>query len=158
MAATRTDKPEAAHAATPDAGERPAPKRPHRVPGNVRGLPARVHWIGRFVEFFHPAALHAALSERKHKLILIDARYPEAWSREHLPGAINIFCRSIDAKSTADLSRDAEYVVYCWNSSCRASTIAAERLESLGFRVHELHGGLQRWKHEGYPTERPDRA
>ena len=115
---------------------------------------ARIHWIGRFVDFYHPATLHAAMATGGRKIVIIDARYPEAYAREHVPGAISLFARAIDAASTAQLPRDVEYVVYCWNESCRASTIAAEHLAALGFRVHELHGGLQKWKGEGYPTER----
>jgi rhodanese-related sulfurtransferase len=91
-------------------------------------------------------------------LVIVDARWPEGWATEHIPSAINLFARSIDAETTADLRKDVEYVVYCWNESCHASTMAAERLEALGFNAHELHGGLQKWKAEGFPTERSDRA
>ena len=58
-------------------------------------------------------------------LVIVDARYRETFAREHLPGAINLPVREIDERTTAHLSRDAEYVVYCWNASCHASTKTA---------------------------------
>jgi rhodanese-related sulfurtransferase len=86
--------------------------------------------------------------------VVVDARYAETYALEHLPGAISLPWRDINETTTAYLSREAEYVVYCWNASCHASTKTAQRLEALGFRVKELHGGLQDWKKQGYPTER----
>jgi rhodanese-related sulfurtransferase len=67
---------------------------------------------------------------------------------------MNLPAREIDELTTADLDRDALYVVYCWNASCHASTKTANRLESLGFKVKELHGGLETWRKQGFPTER----
>ena len=118
------------------------------------GPTARIHWIGRFVDYRHPKDLFVDIQAGASNLVIVDARYHETFLREHLPGAINLPVREIDERTTARLSRDSEYVVYCWNASCHASTKAAQRLESLGFKVKELHGGLQDWKKQGYPTER----
>jgi rhodanese-related sulfurtransferase len=115
---------------------------------------ARIHWIGRFVKYRHPADLYQEMLEGKTHLVVVDARYPEAYARERLPGAISLPWRELDEARAAHLPRDARYVVYCWDASCRASTKAADRMESLGFDVNELHGGLQAWKKQGYPTER----
>jgi rhodanese-related sulfurtransferase len=116
---------------------------------------ARIHWIGRFVDYRHPEDLFADIVAGVPNLVIVDARYRETFDLEHLPGAINLPWREIDESTTAHLSRDAEYVVYCWNASCHASTKTANRLESFGFTVKELHGGLQVWKRQGYPTVRP---
>jgi rhodanese-related sulfurtransferase len=115
---------------------------------------ARIHWIGSFVKDRHPADLYADLVAGTPDLVIVDARYPESYAVEHLPGAINLPARDIDETGTANLCRDAEYVVYCWNASCHASTKTAQRLTALGFKVKELHGGLHDWKKQGYPTER----
>jgi rhodanese-related sulfurtransferase len=114
----------------------------------------RIHWVGSFVNDRHPADLYAEMVAGTTNLVIVDARYPETYVVEHLPGAISLPWREIDEATTAHLSRDALYVVYCWNASCHASTKTASRLEALGFRVKELHGGLQDWKKQGYPTER----
>jgi rhodanese-related sulfurtransferase len=115
---------------------------------------ARVHWIGSFVDDRHPEDLYADIVAGVANLVVVDARYPESYAVEHLPGAVNMPWRDLNEESTAHLSREALYVVYCWNASCHASTKTAQRLESLGFKVKELHGGLQDWKKQGYPTER----
>jgi rhodanese-related sulfurtransferase len=134
----------------------PAPLPP--VPTSLVVMPdqptARIHWVGAFVDLRQPADLYADISAGRPNLVVVDARYVEAFAREHLPGAINLPWRQLDETTTADLPRDAEYVVYCWDASCRASAKTARRLESLGFKVKELHGGLEAWRKQGYPTER----
>jgi rhodanese-related sulfurtransferase len=133
------------------ADEAPVPVAHVRVP---TAPTARIHWIGSFVDYRHPADLYADIVAGTPGLVVVDARYPEAYAREHLPGAINLPARQLDEAGTAGLSRDALYVVYCWDASCRASTKTANRLEALGFKVKELHGGLEAWRKQGYPTER----
>jgi rhodanese-related sulfurtransferase len=118
------------------------------------GPTARIHWIGSFVDLRHPADLYADMVAGAPNLVVVDARYPEAYAREHLPGAVNLPFRELDLTTTAQLSPDPLYVVYCWNASCHASTRIARRLEALGFQVKELHGGLETWRKQGYPTER----
>ena len=114
---------------------------------------ARIHWIGTFVDARHPADVFADILAERTTTIVVDARWPESFAAEHIPNAINLPFRSLNEDSTADLDREATYVVYCWDESCRASAKVAARLEQLGFRVKELHGGLQAWKKQGYPTE-----
>jgi rhodanese-related sulfurtransferase len=135
-----------------------SPSDPSAVPIAHVAVPteptARIHWIGNFVDLRHPADLYEDMVAGSSNLVVVDARFPEAYAREHLPGAINLPARGLDATTTADLSREALYVVYCWDASCRASTKVAHRLEALGFTVKELHGGLATWRKQGYPTER----
>ena len=115
---------------------------------------ARIHWVGDFVHYRHPDDLYKEMVAGTSNLVIVDARYRETFAREHLPGAINLPWRGIDERTTAHMSREALYVVYCWNASCHASTKTARRLEVLGFKVKELHGGLETWRKQGYPTER----
>ncbi len=44
-------------------------------------------------------------------------------------------------------------VTYCDGVYCNASTKAAARLTSLGFRVKEMLDGMSGWKTEGYLVE-----
>jgi rhodanese-related sulfurtransferase len=39
----------------------------------------------------------------------------EEYEEEHLPGAINIPLKALDADSTAQLDRSRPVVVYCWD-------------------------------------------
>ena len=125
-----------------------------RLLPDIEGPTARIHWIGTFVHDRHPADLFAEIQQGCSDLVVVDARYAEAFTREHIPGAVNLPWREIDESTTAELDRDALYVVYCWNTSCHASTKTANRLRALGFQVKELHGGLEYWRKQGYPTER----
>ena len=86
-------------------------------------------------------------------IVAIDARSPEAFAEEHIPGAISFPHRNMNESSTANLNRDVLYVTYCDGIGCNASTKGALNMARLGFRVKELMGGLDWWKRDGYPTE-----
>jgi rhodanese-related sulfurtransferase len=88
-----------------------------------------------------------------HKLVVVDARKPEAFLQEHIPGAINLPHRAMTEISTAELPRDVLYVTYCDGIGCNASTKGALNLARLGFQVKELIGGLDWFKRDGYATE-----
>ena len=91
--------------------------------------------------------------ERGDKVIVIDARSPEAYEIEHIPKAINIPHRTMSAETTAELNRSYIYVTYCDGIGCNASTKGALNMARLGFQVKELMGGLDWWKRDGYATE-----
>lgn len=91
--------------------------------------------------------------EAGEPITIVDARSPEAFSHEHLPGAISFPHRLMNADSTSTLDRDRRYVVYCDGIGCNASTKGAHKLATLGFDVRELIGGIDWWKRDGYATE-----
>ena len=87
------------------------------------------------------------------RVVVIDARSPEAFAEGHIPGAISFPHRTMNEDSTANLDRDTLYVTYCDGIGCNASTKGALNMARLGFRVKELMGGLDWWKRDGYPIE-----
>ena len=91
--------------------------------------------------------------QNDERVVVIDARSPEAFAEGHIPGAISFPHRTMNKDSTADLDRDALYVTYCDGIGCNASTKGALNMTRLGFRVKELMGGLDWWKRDGYPIE-----
>ena len=91
--------------------------------------------------------------QNEEKIVVIDARSPEAFAEGHIPGAINFPHRNMNTDSTADLDREALYVTYCDGIGCNASTKGALNMARLGFRVKELMGGLDWWKRDGYAIE-----
>ena len=99
-----------------------------------------------------PSDLFDAL-EAKENVIVIDARKTFAFDKEHIPGAISLPHRSMNAATTAAFDRSATYVTYCDGIGCNASTRGALNMARLGFTVRELIGGIQWWKFDGYPTE-----
>ena len=95
--------------------------------------------------------LYEALSQSE-PVVVVDGRSPEAYAREHIPGAVNLPHREIVAASIEHLDRSKLYVCYCDGIGCNASTKTALKLLTLGFRVRELMGGLDWWKRDGYAT------
>ena len=91
--------------------------------------------------------------EAGENVVVVDARSPEAYAREHIPGAINIPHRAMAPETTARIDRNALVVAYCDGIGCNASTKGALNMLRLGFRVKELLGGLDWWKRDGHPTE-----
>ena len=92
--------------------------------------------------------------EAGENVVVVDARSPEAYEEEHIPGAVNIPHREMNPESTGHLDGEALVVTYCDGIGCNASTKGALNMTRLGFRVKELMGGLDWWKRDGHPTEK----
>jgi rhodanese-related sulfurtransferase len=86
-------------------------------------------------------------------VVVVDARSETSYAQEHIPHAVNLPHRKMNADSTRQLDREALYVTYCDGIGCNGSTKGALKLAELGFRVKELIGGIDWWKRDGYPTE-----
>ena len=99
-----------------------------------------------------PSDLYEALNNGA-KIVVIDARKPNGFEQEHIPGAVNVPHRTMNEETTKTLDRNLLYVTYCDGIGCNASTKGALNLARLGFKVKELIGGIQWWKLDGYPTE-----
>jgi|SRR5271167_2339363 len=90
--------------------------------------------------------LKAGVSE----IVVIDARSRDAYAAGHIPGAISLPHREMDAETTTRFDRSKVYVVYCDGIGCNASTKGAYQLARLGFRTKELLGGLDWWRRDGH--------
>jgi rhodanese-related sulfurtransferase len=47
---------------------------------------------------------------------LVEVLPEDEYREEHLPGAINVPLKKLDAATTADLDRRKAVVVYCWDA------------------------------------------
>lgn len=92
--------------------------------------------------------------EAGEPITVIDARPRPAFAREHIPGAISLPHREMNAETTRAIDRKTLVVTYCDGIGCNASTKGALRMTELGFRTRELIGGLDWWKRDGHPTEK----
>ncbi|MBH9554037.1 rhodanese-like domain-containing protein [Inhella gelatinilytica] len=103
---------------------------------------------------FHADAWDVAedLSLGVDRLVVIDTRSAEQYAAGHIPGAINLRHRDMDAASTAHLDRSKVYVTYCDGIGCNGSTKGAYKMAALGFQVKEMLGGLDFWKRDGHPV------
>lgn len=99
-----------------------------------------------------PSDLFQAL-ESGENLVVIDARQAHGFEKEHIPGAINLPHRQMNAERTQKLDRSKLYVCYCDGIGCNASTKGALNMAKLGFQVKELIGGIEWWKLDGYATD-----
>jgi rhodanese-related sulfurtransferase len=85
---------------------------------------------------------------------LVEVLPAEEYAEEHLPGAINIPLKQLDADSAAELDKSSPVIVYCWDYLCDMSPRAAARLDSLGFeRVHDYAPSKVDYLARGLPRE-----
>jgi rhodanese-related sulfurtransferase len=81
---------------------------------------------------------------------------PEKYYRDgHLPGAILLPHDEVRNQAGTRLpDKDAFIVVYCANTACQNSRIAAQTLASMGYsNVAEYEEGKQDWIEAGLPVE-----
>ena len=81
---------------------------------------------------------------------------PEKYYRDrHLPGAILLPHDEVrDRADTLLPDKDAFIVVYCANTACQNSRVAARTLASMGYtNVAEYVEGKQDWTEAGLPVE-----
>ena len=114
---------------------------------------AREHFLARLSFETDPSDVYADLVNEVSGIVVLDARTPDSYGRGHVPGAVNLPYRKIDASTTAFITKDNVVVTYCDGVFCNASSKAAARLAALGFRVKEMLDGMDGWKREGYPVE-----
>ncbi len=92
--------------------------------------------------------------QNKEDILIVDARSPEAYQREHIAEAINFPHRTMTKETTAHrLNPNTLYVTYCDGIGCNASTKGALKLAQLGYRVKELIGGIDWWKRDQHPVK-----
>lgn len=134
---------------------RPKAKTGSPVLGNGVADPqtARAHFEAKLSLETDPSDVHEALRLGHSDFILIDARSPEVYVQERVPGALNLWHRHMSAETTAGFPKDKLLVTYCAGVGCNASTKGALKLAALGFRVKEMIGGIEVWKSEGYDVE-----
>ncbi|MGZ5233025.1 MAG: rhodanese-like domain-containing protein [Burkholderiales bacterium] len=99
-----------------------------------------------------PADVHFDMDKGLRNFVVIDTRSSLDFEREHIPGAINLPHRQMNAETTKDLPRDQIIVTYCWGAACNGSTKGALNLAKLGFKVKEMIGGIEGWKGDGFAT------
>jgi rhodanese-related sulfurtransferase len=92
--------------------------------------------------------------DRGEDFVLIEVLTPRVYERGHIKGAINIPFKRIAVEARKRFDQNKELVVYCSDSACKASQIAAQKLDKLGFSaVQHYQGGKKDWEEAGYPME-----
>jgi rhodanese-related sulfurtransferase len=94
--------------------------------------------------------------QAKTAMTLVEA-LPEKYYRDgHLPGAINLPHDQVRERAAQVLPDKAAFiVVYCANTPCQNSVIAARTLDALGYtNVAEYVEGKQDWVEAGLTLEK----
>lgn len=97
--------------------------------------------------------VHDSITSGKQDFVLLDVRGPQAFTKAHLPGALNVPHRTMTKERMAEFGADPVFVVYCAGPHCNGANKAAVRLARLGYRVKEMIGGVTGWQDEGFPFE-----
>jgi len=84
---------------------------------------------------------------------LVEVLPSEEYEELHLPGAVHIALKELDAESAEQLDRERPVIVYCWDALCDMSPRAATRLEQLGFDVYDYALSKVDWMAHGLPME-----
>ena len=87
---------------------------------------------------------------------IVEALPQSYFDDAHLPGAINIPHDEISERAGSMLpDKEAFIVVYCANTPCNNSNLAAEQLIQMGYNnVFEYVEGKQDWMDAGYSVEK----
>ena len=92
-----------------------------------------------------------AAAKRESGAFILDVREPDEWADYHIPGAVLIPLRFLEARA-GELPRDQEIVVVC--RSGNRSQAGRDVLLAAGFdQVTSMAGGLTAWRSLGYPVE-----
>ncbi len=89
---------------------------------------------------------------REGSVTVLDVRPEEEYSAGHLPGAVNIPLKDLEA-NLALLPAGQEVVAYCRGPWCVLAFDAVARLRARGIKARRLQDGLPEWRLAGLPVE-----
>ena len=87
---------------------------------------------------------------RLRAVTVLDVRPPDEFALGHLPGAVNIPLRELEAR-LAELDPAQEIVAYCRGPYCVLSYEAVAALRARGFKIRRLEDVLPEWRAAGLP-------
>lgn len=97
------------------------------------------------------ADVHSAMRDGEGDFVLLHVvGSAEAFARRHLPGALHLPHRQIDAERMQAWPPETLFVVYCAGPHCNGADIAALKLAELGRPVKMMLGGITGWQDEGF--------
>ena len=88
--------------------------------------------------------------------LFVDARDPDFYNQEHIPGAINLPVGDYELvfpELQEELMAASRVITYCDNVGCDTSAELCEKLLFAGLdRVEIFPGGIEQWKRAGQPV------
>jgi ArsR family transcriptional regulator len=88
---------------------------------------------------------------RAGTVTILDVRPEDEFALGHLPGALNIPLRELEARF-GEMNPKQEIVAYCRGPYCVLSYEAVAQLRVRGFKARRLEDGLPEWRAAGLPV------
>ncbi|HCR0846907.1 rhodanese-like domain-containing protein [Klebsiella aerogenes] len=109
-------------------------------------------WFAHKLSFETDCAdVHHAMQRGEQDFVLLHViGSHDVFARRHLPGALHLPHREINAVRMAQWPAETLFVVYCAGPHCNGADIAALKLAQLGRPVKMMLGGLTGWADEGF--------
>jgi putative oxidoreductase len=89
--------------------------------------------------------------------LIVDARAPELFAKEHIPGAVNCFAWELEVFLPSLLERvslENPMLIYCAGENCEDSQFLAQTMRELGFGLlYVFEGGIEGWIAAGLELE-----
>jgi rhodanese-related sulfurtransferase/DNA-binding transcriptional ArsR family regulator len=105
-----------------------------------------------------PVSRDALLRDmRAGTVTVLDVRPPDEFALGHVPGALNIQLRELEAR-LAEFDPAQDIVAYCRGPYCVLSYEAVAKLRERGFRARRLEDGMPEWRASGLPVALAGRA
>lgn len=93
-------------------------------------------------------------------IVILDARTPDRYRQEHIPGAFSLPIAAFDKTYEPVkplLEEGKSIVIYCIGNDCIDSSMLARELHKKGHReIFVYTGGIEEWKALGFPIQTPD--
>ena len=83
--------------------------------------------------------------------MFVDVREPNEYNLGRVPGALPLPRGTIEVRGEAMLPRDKTIICYCGGGS--RSALAADTLQTMGYKVRSLKGGYRAWVEGEGPIE-----
>lgn len=96
-----------------------------------------------------PAQVRAMMGQSPRPFLL-DVRTPDEYKQGHIQGAELIPLDELLARQSR-IPKEREVICICASGS--RSSLAARRLNSLGYQVSNLRGGMSHWIRSGQPVK-----
>lgn len=98
--------------------------------------------------------VHDAINNGQQDFVLLHViGNPTAFHEKHVPGAIHLPHRQINAGTLAQWPEEMLLVVYCAGPHCNGADKAALKIAQAGRAVKIMLGGMTGWSDEGFAFE-----
>lgn len=128
-----------------------------------RRIPWQTAWSAKVSDAAEAAGIRVVTTEEAGRIVeegmhfLFDARAPEAFAKQRLPGAMNLYSEAFDEffpQYAMMLVPEQPILVYCSGKACDESLLVGKHLAELGFTNLVLFAaGMEGWLAAGLPTE-----